>query len=59
MENVEKSLGSPATMYWVKDYLQYLANPHATKLDVIFGISGAEVNGTVYMENGGLLIFND
>ncbi|CAG9540075.1 unnamed protein product [Cercopithifilaria johnstoni] len=52
MEKSENSLGSVATMHWVKDYLQYLANPYATKLDVIFGISAAEVNESVYMENG-------
>uniref|UniRef100_A0A0R3RKA9 SSD domain-containing protein n=1 Tax=Elaeophora elaphi TaxID=1147741 RepID=A0A0R3RKA9_9BILA len=52
MEKAENSLGSVATMHWVKDYLRYLANPDATKLDVIFGIPGAEVNGTTYMENG-------
>ncbi|VDM94767.1 unnamed protein product, partial [Onchocerca ochengi] len=52
MEKSENSLGSAATMHWINDYLRYLANPHATDLDVIFGISGVEVNGTFYMENG-------
>ncbi|VIO89346.1 Uncharacterized protein BM_BM4161 [Brugia malayi] len=52
MEKSKNSLGSAATMHWVKDYLRYLANPHATKLDVFFGISGVEANGTAYMENG-------
>ncbi|KAM3727865.1 Patched-related protein [Dirofilaria immitis] len=52
MEKVENSLGSAATVHWVKDYLRYLANPHATKLDAIFGISGVEANETAYMENG-------
>ncbi|EJW73862.1 hypothetical protein WUBG_15232 [Wuchereria bancrofti] len=52
MEKSKNSLGSVATMHWVKDYLRYLANPHATKLDVFFGISGVEANGTAYMENG-------
>lgn len=56
MEKSKNSLGSVATMHWVKDYLRYLANPHATELDVLFGISEVEVNGTVYMEKGALLI---
>ncbi|VDO34310.1 unnamed protein product [Brugia timori] len=56
MEKSKNSLGSAATMHWVKDYLRYLANPHATKLDVFFGISGVEANGTAYMENGSLFI---
>ncbi|EJD75908.1 patched family protein [Loa loa] len=40
MEGLENSLGSAATMHWIKDYLRYLANPHATKLDIFFGIPG-------------------
>uniref|UniRef100_A0A1I7V6H7 SSD domain-containing protein n=1 Tax=Loa loa TaxID=7209 RepID=A0A1I7V6H7_LOALO len=52
MEGLENSLGSAATMHWIKDYLRYLANPHATKLDIFFGIPGVEANGTAYMENG-------
>ncbi|VDK79147.1 unnamed protein product [Litomosoides sigmodontis] len=52
MEKSKNSLGSAATMHWAKDYLRYLANPHATELDVIFGISAVEANGTVYLEKG-------
>lgn len=52
MEKIENSLGSDATMHWAKDYLRYLANPHASKLDVVFGIAGAEANETAYLENG-------
>uniref|UniRef100_A0A915Q0F9 SSD domain-containing protein n=1 Tax=Setaria digitata TaxID=48799 RepID=A0A915Q0F9_9BILA len=52
MEAAENSLGSSATMYWVKDYLRYLANPDASKLDVIFGIYGREGNETTFMQSG-------
>ncbi|VDK58072.1 unnamed protein product [Gongylonema pulchrum] len=52
MESAENSLGPPATMLWIKDYLRYLANPSASKLDVLFGISGPEVSDTAYRTEG-------
>ncbi|VDM99568.1 unnamed protein product [Thelazia callipaeda] len=54
IEASKNSLGAEATMHWVKDYLRYLANPSASKLDVIFGISGPEANDSVYLEQGNL-----
>lgn len=52
LESAENSLGPAATMLWVKDYLRYLANPGASKLDVIFGITGPEINDTAYRRGG-------
>lgn len=52
VESMRNSLGPPATTLWLKDYLRYLANPGASKLDVLFGITGNEANNTVYLQNG-------
>lgn len=52
IENTEHAIGPDANLYWVKDYLRYLANPGASKFDVLFGVHGPEGNDTDALEKG-------
>ncbi|MFH4977966.1 hypothetical protein AB6A40_004675 [Gnathostoma spinigerum] len=52
VESMEDAIGPEATMMWNKDYLRYLANPQASKLDVIFSFFGYDDSKPVSDGNG-------
>ncbi|VDM46054.1 unnamed protein product [Toxocara canis] len=52
VQSMDHAIGPYANLIWIKDYLRYLANPSASKLDVFFGWLGPEGNDTEAKEKG-------
>uniref|UniRef100_A0A914ZEG9 SSD domain-containing protein n=1 Tax=Parascaris univalens TaxID=6257 RepID=A0A914ZEG9_PARUN len=52
VQSMDNAIGSHANLIWINDYLRYLANPGASKLDILFGWSGPEGNDTQAKKTG-------
>lgn len=52
IQSMDYAIGSHANLIWINDYLRYLANPSASKLDILFGWSGPEGNDTQAKQTG-------